>query len=154
MVPAGAPAAGAATAPAAAVAAAAPMVVGSDQENYQAAFDLLRNSRYEQAAAAFTQFLGAFPSSPLADNAQYWLAETFYVRREFEQALPEFQKVIDDFPESAKIPDAWLKIGFCQDELKRPEAARAALLQVTREFPDTTAARLATQRLERIGQGG
>jgi tol-pal system protein YbgF len=125
-----------------------------DQDSYQAAFELLRTSRYEQAATAFSDFLTNHSNSPLADNAQYWLAETFYVRRDFQQALPEFQKVLDLYPQSAKIPDALLKIGFSQDELRRPEEARAALLRVTREYPDTTAARLATQRLERLGRGG
>jgi tol-pal system protein YbgF len=157
--PAAAPAAGmsgaAAAGAAVGVAAASQGAVsGSDQEHYQAAFDLLRNSRYEEASAAFAQFLTNFARSPLADNAQYWLAETFYVRREFEQALGEFQKVIDGYPASAKLPDALLKIGFCHDELGRPEPARTALLQVARDFPDTTAARLATQRLERLGGAG
>ena len=127
---------------------------GGDQAAYQAAFDLLRASRYEQAAEAFESFLTNYTNSPLADNAQYWLAETFYVRRDFEQALPAFQRVIEQYPQSAKIPDALLKIGFTQDELQRPEEARAALQRVTRESPDTTAARLATQRLERLGRGG
>ena len=132
----------------------APAPTGNDQENYQAAFDLLRNARYEDSANAFRAFLGSFPASPLADNAQYWLAETFYVRRQFEEALPEFQKVIDEYPQSAKMPDALLKVGFCNYELKHPDAARTALQQVARQFPDTTAARLATQRLERMAQEG
>jgi tol-pal system protein YbgF len=127
---------------------------GNDQENYQAAFDLLRNAKYEESAQAFEAFLAAFPSSPLADNAQYWLAETYYVRRQFEDALPQFQKVIDGYPNSSKLPDALLKVGFCNYELKRMEPARTALQQVARQFPDTTAARLATQRLERIAQEG
>ncbi|NIW25524.1 MAG: tetratricopeptide repeat protein, partial [Gammaproteobacteria bacterium] len=48
--------------------------------------------------------------------------------------------------------DALLKIGFCNYELSQWDQARAALERVVREFPDTTAARLATQRLERMAQ--
>ena len=125
---------------------------GSDQQNYQAAFELIQARRYPEAGRAFSEFLTAFPTSPLADNAQYWLAETYYVQRQFPAALPEFQKVIDDFPQSAKYPDALLKVGYCQDELKNTDAARTALQQVMRQFPDTTAARLAAQRLERLSQ--
>lgn len=123
---------------------------GTDSQNYQAAFDLVQARRYPEAAAAFTQFLAAFPTSPLADNAQYWLAETHYVRSQFAEALPAFQKVINDYPQSAKMPDALLKVGYCQQQLGDRDAARTALQQVLRQFPDTTAARLASQRLEQL----
>jgi len=129
-----------------------PVLAGSDQDNYQLAFDLLRNGSYVESAAAFDQFLAVFPSSPLADNAQYWLAETYYVQRQFTTALPAFQTVVDSYPDSSKLPDALLKIGFCSYELQQWDAARAALARVTREFPETTAARLASQRLERLTQ--
>jgi tol-pal system protein YbgF len=137
-----------------AVAAAPPRPAGTDQQNYQAAFDLIQGRRYAEAGTAFTKFLGDFPTSPLADNAQYWLAETHYVQRQFQAALPEFQKVIDKYPQSAKLPDALLKVGYCQIELGNRDAARTALQQVMRQYPDTTAARLATQRLDRLSQEG
>lgn len=125
---------------------------GSDQQNYQAAFDLIQARKYEDASRAFRDFLVAFPQSPLADNAQYWLAETHYVRRQFKDALPEFMKVTTQYPQSAKMPDAMLKIGYCQVELGDKTAARTSLQQVMRQFPDTTAARLASQRLEQLSQ--
>jgi tol-pal system protein YbgF len=128
--------------------------VGTDQQNYQAAFDLMQARKYEEAGKAFTEFLAGFPQSPLADNAQYWLAETLYVRGQYQPALAQFQKVIDAYPQSAKLPDALLKVGYCQAELGNRDAARTALQQVTRKYPDTTAARLATQRLERLQGGG
>ena len=129
-----------------------PVLSGSDQDNYQAAFDLLKNGQYMDSAEAFRQFLVVFPSSPLADNAQYWLAETYYVQRQFTTALPAFELVVNAYPNSIKLPDALLKIGFCNYELSQWDQARAALERVVREFPDTTAARLATQRLERMAQ--
>ena len=120
---------------------------GSDQQNYQAAFDMISARRYEEAGAAFETFLAQFPTSPLADNAQYWLAETYYVRGQFNEALPEFRKVLEQYPQSAKLPDALLKVGYCQIELGDRTAARTSLQEVMRQFPDTTAARLASQRL-------
>ncbi len=150
----GAPAAGGAVpAPGAAVGSSAPAPArptGSDQQNYQAAFDLISARRYEDAGAAFQTFLTQFPTSPLADNAQYWLAETYYVRGQFEEALPEFRKVLEQYPQSAKLPDALLKVGYCQIELGDRNAARTSLQEVMRQFPDTTAARLASQRLSSL----
>lgn len=131
--------------------AAAPPSVG-DQQAYNAAFELIQARRYEDATRAFTDFLVVYPGSSLRDNAQYWLAETYYVRRQFAVALPEFQTVLDAYPRSAKLPDALLKVGYCNHELGQLDAARAALREVQRLYPDTTAARLATQRLERISQ--
>jgi len=143
-----------APAAAGAAAAAAPKPGVSDKQAYQTAFDLLQARKYDEAAKAFTQFLSGYASSPLADNAQYWLAQSHYVQRQFNVALPEFQKVIEKYPQSSKLPDALLKVGYCQSELGNKSAARTALQQVMKQFPDTTAARLATQQLEKLSQEG
>ena len=127
-----------------------PVPGGSDRDNYQAAFELLKEQRYEPAAMAFQQFLVSFPDSQLADNAQYWLAESYYVTGRFEDALGQFEVVIADYPRSRKVPDALLKMGYCNYELKRWDSARTALQRVQAEYPDTTAARLAEQRLNRM----
>jgi tol-pal system protein YbgF len=131
-----------------------PLPGGSDRDNYQAAFELLKEQRYEPAAMAFQQFLVSFPDSELADNAQYWLAESHYVTKLFEKALGEFETVIEQYPRSRKVPDALLKMGYCNYELKQWSAARDALRRVQTEYPETTAARLAGQRLERMDEEG
>jgi len=131
-----------------------PVPGGSDRDNYQAAFELLKEQRYEPAAMAFQQFLKTYPDSELADNAQYWLAESYYVTQKFEQALSTFKKVIDQYPRSRKVPDALLKMGYCNYELKRWNDARGALTKVQADYPETTAARLAGQRLKRMETEG
>jgi tol-pal system protein YbgF len=131
-----------------------PVPGGSDRDNYQAAFELLKEQRYEPAAMAFQQFLVSYPDSQLADNAQYWLAESYYVTQKFVEALAEFEKVIDHYPNSRKVPDALLKVGYCNYELKRFNDARAALGRVQSDYPDTTAARLAEQRIKRMDGDG
>lgn len=130
-----------------------PVPGGSDRANYQAAFELLKQGRYDEASLALRQFMVAFPDSSLSDNAQYWLAETHYVSQRYEKALTEFQRVLDGFPQSRKIPDALLKIGYCNLELKRYDAARKALDAVIASYPETTAARLATERLRALEAG-
>jgi tol-pal system protein YbgF len=143
-----------AAAPTGGAVAAASKPAVSDKQAYQAAFDLLQARHYDEAGKAFTQFLSSYASSPLADNAQYWLAQTHFVQRQFNVALPEFQKLVEKYPQSQKLPDALLKVGYCQSELGHKDAARTALQQVMRQFPDTTAARLATQQLEKLSQEG
>lgn len=131
-----------------------PMPTGSDRMNYQAAFELLKSGQYEKATTAFQQFLVTFPDSALADNAQYWLGESYYVTRRYDDALKAFRTVVDKYPESRKLPDAWLKIGYTQYEMKAWKPAREALTRVQREFPDSSAAPEATKRLERMKSEG
>lgn len=131
-----------------------PVPGGNERANYQAAFELLKQGRYDQASLAFRQFLAAFPDSNLSDNAQYWLAESHYVTQKYREALPEFEAVLKNYPQSRKIPDALLKIGYCNYELKRYEAARKALTTVVQNYAETTAARLAGQRLEVMASEG
>ncbi len=131
-----------------------PVPGGSDRENYQFAFELVKQERYDLAATAFERFLANFPDSGLADNAQYWLAESHYAADRFERALAEFQVVIEDYPRSRKVPDALLKMGYCNYNLKRWTAARAALSRVQSDYPETTAARLAGDYLNRMAADG
>jgi tol-pal system protein YbgF len=121
-----------------------------DKAAYQAAFALLKDSQYERAIAGFQKFLATFPASPLAENAQYWMGEAYYVNKSFPEAQAAFQRVIDKYPQSRKRPDALLKIGYCQYELRQPDLARQTLLQVTSQFSDTPAGHLAQQRLDRM----
>ena len=131
-----------------------PVPGGSDRDNYQAAFELLKEERYDMAASSFKEFLIAFPDSELVDNAQYWLAESYYASNDFEQALADFQVVIDKYPRSSKVPDALLKMGLSNYSLQRWDAARSTLTRVQQEYAETTAARLAGQYLDRMNSEG
>ena len=148
-----APAPGAAAAGAAAAAAAAGAGnadSGEDKTAYQAAFNLLKDGQYDRAIPAFQKFLATYPDSSLADNAQYWLGEAYYVNKAYPEAEAAFQRVIDKYPQSRKLADALLKIGFCRYELKQWQSAREVLGQVVARFTDTPAARLAQQRLDKM----
>ncbi len=131
-----------------------PIPQGDDRANYQAAFDLLKDAKYPEAISAFKQYLSSFPQSALADNAQYWLGEAHYVTKQFPDALRDFRTVLEKYPDSRKIPDALLKIGYVNYELKNWTEARSALSQVVQRFGDTTAARLASQRLAKMDSEG
>jgi tol-pal system protein YbgF len=148
-----APAAGAAIAagaPAAAAAGASSADSGEDKSSYQAAFNLLKDGQYDRAIVAFQKFLATYPDSSLADNGQYWLGEAYYVNRAYPDAEAAFQRVVDKYPQSRKLGDALLKIGFCRYELKQWQSAREVLGQVITRFTDTPAARLAQQRLDKM----
>jgi tol-pal system protein YbgF len=123
---------------------------GGEQASYDAAFNALKGSDYPKAISGFKGFVSAYPSSPLASNAQYWLGEAYYVTREYPSAIAAFQKVTTEFPDSRKVPDALVKIGFTQSALGKNGEARVTLQDVVRRFPGSEAAQLATDRLKRL----
>lgn len=125
-----------------------------EQAAYEQALNVLREGRYADAAAAYRKFLQTYPNGRYADNAQYWLAETQYVTRQFPQALDEFGKVVNGYSNSVKAPDALLKMGYIHYELGDWKAARENLQAVKQRFPDSTAARLASERLQRMDREG
>jgi tol-pal system protein YbgF len=124
-----------------------------EQRTYQTAFDLLKSGRYDQATLAFQDFLAKYPSGQYADNANYWLAEAYYVTRKFEPALKQFESLVADYPQSQKLTHALLKIGYIHDELGQREQAEQVLDDLIKRFPDSTAAGLARKRLQRIRSG-
>ncbi len=125
-------------------------VQGDDRAAYDAAFSLLKDSKYVDAIAAFKQFMTTYPNSAMADNALYWLGEAHYVTKDYPESLRDFRSMLERFPQSRKIPDALLKIGFCNYEMKNWSEAKSALNQVVQQYADTAAARLANQRLAKM----
>jgi len=117
---------------------------------YQQAFDFLQRGQYDKAIPAFDSFVKQSPTGDYADNAQYWLGEAYYSKRDFVGALAAFKKLVDNYPDSPKKSHALLKIGFSYDELGDKNGARQALEQLRKDFPHTTPARLADERLKKI----
>ena len=99
---------------------AAPAVLNPAEQRkaYDKALELLKEGRYSDASGAFQSFLKTYPGSSYADNAQYWLGEVYYVTRKFKQASVEFTKVLDEHPQSIKVADAKLKMGYIHYEMK------------------------------------
>jgi tol-pal system protein YbgF len=140
-------AASAAGAAAAAAAAASPGVMpttaGDEKTLYDRAFEQLKNRNYAAAVESY-------PNGQLADNTQYWLGEAYYVTQEYDHAAAAFQRVVANWPNSRKVPDALLKLGYTQLEQGKLPAGRATLQQVVQKYPDSDAARLATERLAKL----
>jgi len=133
---------------------AAPEVMFADEAAvYGDAFAAMKAGRYEEAAKGFQLYLTKYPKGPRADNATYWLGEAQYVQQDFTGALKSFQSV-SAFPESRKLPDALLKVGYCQYELKAFKNARTTLQKVIATYPDADAAKLAQARIDKMNEEG
>lgn len=123
---------------------------GNPAAEYEAAFNSLRSGNFAQARQQFEQFLADYPEDDLSANARYWLGESFYAERDFAAAIVQFQAVLDNHPDSNKHPDALLKIGFSHIEQGQQAEAERVLEQLVSEHPQSTAASLATQRLQQF----
>lgn len=122
----------------------------SAEASYNQAFDALRAARYAEAIDGMKAFLAAYPQHPLADNAQYWLGQTYYLSRDYERAIEAFASVGGRSPDRSKAPDALLKKGLSEIELKRPEEARRTFDELLQRYPDTDSARAAGEALQKL----
>lgn len=118
-----------------------------EKQQYQQAYEALRNGHTAQAITDFKALLSKNPNSDYANNAQYWLGEAYRVNQDVDSARSAFNGVIQNYPDSSKVPDALLKLGYIEVEQKNPVKAREYLTRVTVDFPSSTAARLAAKKL-------
>src|SRR5215475_14377917 len=116
-------------------------------EQYQYAFDLLRQTKYDEAEKALSTFVAEYPENPLAGNATYWLGETYFVRQDYNNAALTFAQGFQKYPKSGKAPDTLLKLGISLAALGETADACKALKELGNRFP--TAADSIKQRAAR-----
>lgn len=122
------------------------------EKAYRQAFDLLRNREHEEAAKSFRAFLRKYPKHGYADNALYWLGETYYDRKQYRKAITEFKAVLARYPEGNKTAAAKLKLGYCHAALGNGAKAKTILKKLVAQHPDGRPADLARAKLEGLGQ--
>jgi len=108
---------------------------GSAVDQYNYAFGLLRQARYEEAEQALRAFIQRNPSDPLAASAQYWLGESFYARKDYTQAASAFAECYEKYPKGTKAPDSLLKLGMSLANLGQKENACRTFQRLDRDFP-------------------
>ena len=114
---------------------------------YEAAYQDLSRGDHDLALMGFQEVLKRYPTAELADNAQYWIGEVYYDRKDYARALEEFLKVEANHPSGDKIPAALLKAGMTQQQLGKHKAAAKTFEILVARFPSTEEARLARAKL-------
>lgn len=130
--------------------------VGTPEQQYRAAFDMLVKHEYDKAELAFREFLELNEGDALSGNATYWIAETFYVRGQFEDAAIAFYESYETYPESPKVSDNLLKLGMSLSRLDRKPEACATFAKLVQEFPNppTNVRRRLQQEVKTANCGG
>jgi tol-pal system protein YbgF len=133
---------------------------GSPEAQYEFAYAQLLQAQREQgdfarAESALKAFVAANPSHRLAGNAQYWLGETYYVRRDYQNAAVSFAEGFQKYPNSEKAPDNLLKLGMAMGQLNQKARACGTLGELEKRYPQASASiKQATAReKQRLGCG-
>jgi tol-pal system protein YbgF len=114
---------------------------------YKNAKNLLDNEKYDSARIEFERFINLFPDSKNADNARFWIADSYYREKWYEKSILEYQKVIENYSTGNKVKAALLKQGFSFAELGEKANARLILKELIKKYPDSTEASLAEKKL-------
>ena len=127
-------------------------VSGAEKQEYQQAYNELRNGHTNQSIEQFNAYLIKYPTGVYANNAQYWLGEAYRVNQDNDAAGKAFNDVIEKYPDGAKVPDALLKLGYIEMDRKNPAKAREYFTRVNTDYPKSPAALIATKKLLKLDE--
>ena len=119
-------------------------------ELYREAFETYQRGDMDGARKKFEAFLKQYPNTDLSDNAQFWIGETYYGKKDYERAILEYEKAIAKYPEGDKVPAAILKQAFSFLELGDKTNGKNLLRRVMERYPHSEQAEIAKKRLETI----
>ena len=105
--------------------------------------------QWSLAVTGFDAFLKTFPRSEMADDAYFYIGETYYAQNRWNDAIGAYNQVIQNYPMGNAVPDAYYKRGLAQERLGQLDAARESWNTVLKNYPDSTAGGLAKQSLDR-----
>lgn len=119
---------------------------------YEDSHEKMLRRQFNAAEAGFKKFLSAYPKNKLASNAQYWLGETYYARRQYKRAAKAFLTGYKKHNKSSKAPDYLVKLGMTLARLGQKKQACATLLEAGKRYPKSPAVRkVAKKEQVRVG---
>jgi len=116
--------------------------------SFEAAMEQFRAGTYTEAAAGFSQFLSAYPTSTMAAEARFYHGSSLYAARQYPQAVAVLQALVQTNPADARAADALLIVAASQIELNALKEARITLQSIVQHYPQSQAAQTATERLK------
>jgi tol-pal system protein YbgF len=123
---------------------------GSPLVLYRTSLDAFNQGRYADAKAGLQKFVASGPADDYLDNAFFWLGECAYGEGRYDDALGLFQKVVSEYADGNKVPDALLKVALSYERLQQLDRTKEVLAQLAATYPSTDAARRATERMRAL----
>ena len=119
-------------------------------EDYRQAIMLFGRGRHADARRAFQAVFESDAAGDLADNALFWIGETYYAAGDYTNAVKNYSRVVNEFADQNKAPDAMFKIALSHERTGDLALARRTLQQVIERFPYSSTASSAKAELQRI----
>jgi len=123
-----------------------------DVELYDNSLALYKAGKFEDALLGFRDFLKKYPKSDNADNAQFWIGESYFALRQYEQAILAYNDVIKHYPKGNKVPNALLRQSLAFLEINDKTSARLLLRKLIKEYPNSPEAKIASKKMESLKQ--
>ena len=117
---------------------------------YQQGIDLIKGGNSQKAREVLTKFIDKYPNNELAANAHYWIGETHYTEKSYDQAILEFEKVIKNYPDKGKVPAAMLKQGMAFKAIGDPKSGKYVLNKLIEKYPKSSEAASAKSKLKEM----
>lgn len=121
------------------------------QDEYRQGVRALQERQYEKAIQHFRAFQRKFPDSPLADDAQYWIGESYFLQRDYNRAILEFNDVLK-YRRGDKVPAALLRQAQAFLEIGDKTDARLIYQKLISDYPRSEEAREAQAQLQNLGR--
>lgn len=119
----------------------------SEDDYYGQGFELLKQSKYEEASTIFERQIKAYPRGNLADDAHYWIAEAMHVSRKLDVSKQHLKTIINDYQQSPRLPDAMLKIAYIEQSQGNKMEAQILFQEIVSLHPKSDAAIAAKNQL-------
>ena len=114
------------------------------------AFTDLKAGDYDLAIMQFQEYIALFGDAELTDDAQYWLGECYYGKKDYQKAIPEFVKVEKSYPKSDRLVSALYKLARSYQEVGEKRKARAVFERIVKDYPESFEAGPAGERLKEL----
>ncbi len=121
---------------------------------YNSAMGDFNGGKNDLAAQEFAQYLQFYGNTDRAGNAQFYLGEIDYRRGNYQAAIADYNKVLDQYPGGNKDAGAHLKKGFALLELGQRDAGVKELRALITRYPKSPEAAQARDRLNKLGVAG
>ena len=117
---------------------------------YRNALMLFGRGKHAESRAAFERIFEADPNGELADNALYWIGETYFAAGDYSNAMRYYARVTKEYADQNKAPDAMFKMGLTYAKTGDLAMARRTFEECIRKYPYSTPAASAKYELKRI----
>lgn len=119
-------------------------------EAYNLAYNDYIKGNYDLALVGFQNYISQFPDTSLSPDAQYWIGQVYYTRKDYRKAIEAFDLVAQKYPKSDAVAKSLLQAGLAYFELGDKTQAKTLLRRVVQDYPFSEESKLAKNRLAEL----